>query len=385
MSTHAEEHLSHMKTVQAYNQQTQVSEAFEELLEKNLARSNNLIVAAAQLVTANAVIQNLAYLVVIALGGQQVMAGEMSVGDLAAYIVYVFLIGNTFVNVAHFWPYLQTAAGATERMFELLQTENQIADPAKPMPLPKRKGGREVVFQDIHFSYPTRPEIAAAEGIQLKVPANSRVAIVGPSGAGKSTLFQLLLRFYAPQKGQVKLDGVDIRKLTLHDLRGQMALVSQDPVVFAGTVAENIRFGRPDATDEQVKAAAVAAFADGFIRKLPKGYKTTLGERGVKLSGGERQRIAIARAVLCDPAILLLDEATSNLDAEAEAVVQKALDKLMQGRTTLVIAHRLSTVVKSDKIIVMEKGRIVAEGTHAALLKSCPLYKKLAMLQLQAD
>jgi ATP-binding cassette subfamily B protein len=266
-------------------------------------------------------------------------------------------------------------------MFDLLQTENLITDPAKPLTLPKRKGGREVVFKDINFSYPTRPDIAAAEGINLAVPANNRVAIVGPSGAGKSTLFQLLLRFYTPQKGHVQLDGVDIRKLTLNALRGQMALVSQDPVVFAGTVAENIRFGRPAATDKQVEAAAIAAFADGFIRKLPKGYKTQLGERGVKLSGGERQRIAIARAVLCDPAILLLDEATSNLDAEAEAVVQKALDKLMQGRTTLVIAHRLSTVVKADKIVVMEKGRIVAQGTHAQLLKKSSLYKKLAALQ----
>jgi ATP-binding cassette subfamily B protein len=300
-------------------------------------------------------------------------------------MVYVFLIGSTFVNVAHFWPYLQTAAGSTERMFDLMRTENPIIDPAVPAKLPKRQGGRGVVFKDISFHYPTRSHIAATEGVDLEIQPNQRVAIVGPSGAGKSTLFQLLLRFYDPQKGGIEMDGVDIRKLTLHDLRSQMALVSQDPVVFAGTVAENIRFGRPDATEKQVEEAAQAAFADGFIRKLPKGYDTTLGERGVKLSGGERQRIAIARAVLCDPAILLLDEATSNLDAEAEAVVQKALDKLMQGRTTLVIAHRLSTVVNADKIVVMEKGKIVAEGTHNELLKKSPLYKKLATLQLQAD
>lgn len=385
ISTHAEEIITHMKTVQAYNQQPQVNHLFDGLLAENLRRSKKMIFAIAHLVTVNAVIQNLAYLVVIGFGGHQVMQGQMSVGDLAAYMVYVFLIGNTFIKVAHFWPYLQTAAGATERMFDLLQTDNTIIDPVHPVTLPPRQGGREVAFIEVAFSYPTRPHMAAAEEITLVIPANSRVAIVGPSGAGKSTLFQLLLHFYAPQRGHIDIDGVNINQMTLHHLRDQIALVSQDPVVFASSVVDNIRFGRPGASDAAVEAAAKAAFADGFIRSLPQGYQTLVGERGVKISGGERQRIAIARALLCDPAILLLDEATSNLDAEAEALVQKALDKLMQGRTTLVIAHRLSTVVNADKIVVIDRGRVVAEGTHAQLLKTSSLYKKLATLQLQTS
>jgi ATP-binding cassette subfamily B protein len=278
---------------------------------------------------------------------------------------------------------LQRAAGATERLFELLAAESIVRVPAVPVALPSPPRGT-VTFDDVTFRYPSRPDTAALAGLDLAVGAGEKVALVGPSGAGKSTVFALLLRFYDPQSGVVRIDGVDLAAADPHEVRSRLAVVPQDPVIFATSVLENVRYGRPDASDVDVHAACAAAYATEFIERLPEGYDSYLGERGVRLSGGQRQRLAIARAILADRPILLLDEATSALDAESERVVQRALERLMTGRTVLIVAHRLATVRHVDRIAVMERGRIVAAGTHDELVGASPLYARLAALQFSA-
>jgi ATP-binding cassette subfamily B protein len=275
---------------------------------------------------------------------------------------------------------LQRAAGATERLVELLNTTDAVQDPARPLALPHPVRG-EIVFQDVTFRYPTRPDTSALNGVTLHVSPGETVALVGPSGAGKTTILQLLMRFYDPQSGRITLDGVALSDMERADFRRAMALVPQDPVIFAASARDNIRFGRPDASDAEVEAAARAAAAHEFLTALPQGYDSSLGERGVMLSGGQKQRVAIARAILRDAPILLLDEATSALDAESESAVQAAVEKLAEGRTTLVVAHRLATVKKADRIVVFDEGRIVATGTHDALVAEGGLYARLARLQ----
>ena len=314
-------------------------------------------------------------------GTQAVIAGKISAGHLGQTVVYVTLLVSSVAVLAEVWGDVLRAAGATERLVELMEARSPVAEPAAPRPLGATTGGSRVEFQDIRFHYPSRPLTAALDGLSLSVAPGETVALVGPSGAGKTTVFQLLLRFYDPQAGEIRLNGVPTRALNLADLRASVGLVPQDSVIFSTTAMENIRYGRPSATDDEVIAAAKAAFADDFIRALPEGYASFLGERGVRLSGGQRQRISIARAMLKNPPLLLLDEATSALDAESERVVQAALEAAMQHRTTLVIAHRLATIQKADRIVVLDAGRIVDIGRHDELVARGGLYAKLAAMQ----
>ncbi|MFT3907033.1 MAG: ABC transporter transmembrane domain-containing protein [Steroidobacteraceae bacterium] len=322
---------------------------------------------------------------VLWIGASDVMSQRMSVGQLGQFILYAMLLASSVGALSELWGEIQRAAGATERLMEILNTQPQITAPAQPASLPAAVRGR-VAFEQVTFHYPTRPDVAALHDFSLRIEPGEAVALVGPSGAGKSTVFQLLLRFFDPASGILRLDGVPIQSLTPEALRAQIALVSQEPAIFAGSVSDNIRYGRPQADDAEVRGAAIAAAADEFIQKLPGGYDTLLGERGVTLSGGQRQRIAIARAILRDAPVLLLDEATSALDAENERLVQQGLANLMAGhagrqRTTLVIAHRLATIQRLKRIVVMDHGRIVAEGDHASLVAAGGLYARLAALQ----
>jgi ATP-binding cassette subfamily B protein len=314
-------------------------------------------------------------------GTQAVIAGKISAGHLGQTVVYVTLLVSSVAVLAEVWGDVLRAAGATERLIELMEARSPVADPPAPKALTAKTGGSRVEFDDIVFHYPSRPLTAALDGLSLTIEPGETVALVGPSGAGKTTVFQLLLRFYDPQSGAIRLNGVPTRELSLAELRGNVGLVPQDSVIFSTTAMENIRYGRPEATDEEVIAAAKAAFADDFIRALPEGYQSFLGERGVRLSGGQRQRISIARAMLKNPPLLLLDEATSALDAESERVVQAALEAAMQHRTTLVIAHRLATIQKADRIVVLDAGRIVDIGRHDELVARGGLYAKLAAMQ----
>jgi ATP-binding cassette subfamily B protein len=323
--------------------------------------------------------------IIMWIGGHDVFAGRMSAGELSAFVFYAAIVAGGAGTVAEVWGELQRAAGAAERLMELLGTAARIVAPALPAAAPAASGARAIEFDEIGFAYPSRPEIPALQRFRLRIEPGERAALVGPSGAGKSTLFALLLRFYDPQHGAVRIDGVDLRDMDPRSARGLIAVVPQEPVIFAASVLDNVRYGRPGAGRDEVLAACDSAFALEFIERLPQGLDTALGERGVTLSGGQRQRLSIARALLADRPILLLDEATSSLDAASELVVQRALEALEKGRTTLAIAHRLATVQHADRIIVMERGMIVAEGTHAELLRQGGLYARLASLQFLGD
>ena len=378
------ESIQHIKTVQAYTHQRANEQAFSDHVESAFQVALARILSRSVLITIVITLVFGAVAAMIWVGGQDVISGRMSAGELTAFVVYAVIVASAVGAISQVIGDLQRAAGATERLMELLHAPSEIVSPAQPreFALPLRG---EISVQGLRYCYPSRPQSAALDGLDLHVQAGSSVALVGPSGAGKSTLFDMLLRFYDPQQGRILVDGIDIRELDLENLRRQFAIVSQQPAMFTGNVRDNIRYGRPEASDEEVEAAARAAYADEFIEQLPQRYDSFLGEAGIRLSGGQRQRLAIARAILRDAPILLLDEATSALDAESERKVQLALDALMRNRTTLIIAHRLATVKNVDTIVVMEAGRVVAQGSHQQLLESSPLYAKLAALQFAAS
>jgi ATP-binding cassette, subfamily B, bacterial len=317
---------------------------------------------------------------VLWLGARAVLDGTMTGGDLAKFLSYAIFMGTSVGALSEMWGELQRAAGAMERTVELLHSEPSIVVPERPTPLNAESRGA-ISFEHLSFNYPSRPDTRALDDFHLQIAPGETVAFVGPSGAGKSTVFQLLLRFYDPTSGRIVIDGVDIAQADPGEVRARIGLVPQETVIFGASARENIRYGRPGASDREIEAAAQAAAADEFIRKLPAGYDTFLGEKGARLSGGQKQRIAIARAILKNPPILLLDEATSSLDSESERLVQEALEQLMRQRTTLVIAHRLSTAINSDRIVVIERGRIVGTGRHEQLLRDNALYARLAALQ----
>ena len=375
------ETLGQIKTVQAYNHQPQDKLRFAETAEAAFNTARQRIKQRAALISVVILLVLGAVGVMLWVGGMDVIAGRISPGDLAAFVFYSLIVGSSFGTISEVIGELQSAAGAAERIAELLQTTNAIKAPlAGGQRLPQRVSGR-VEFKDLRFAYPSRPQHFALDGINLTVSAGETLALVGPSGAGKSTLFDLLLRFFDPQQGEIRIEGVPILELDPADLRRCFALVSQNPALFFGSVEENIRYGRPEASQAAVEAAAKAAYAHAFIMKLPQGYQTRLGDAGLGLSGGQRQRLAIARALLVDAPILLLDEATSALDAESEHLIQQALPGLMAGRTTLVIAHRLATVKDADRIAVIDHGQLVALGTHQQLVNNNALYARLAELQ----
>ncbi|QSA99066.1 ATP-binding cassette domain-containing protein [Methylococcus sp. EFPC2] len=377
----AGEILNAAATVQAYTHEAIESRRYAESVE-NAFRSAMKRARLRSMLTALLIAAVFgAILFVLWLGARAVAGGGMSSGQLTSFVLYAVIVAGASGTLAEVWGDVMRAAGATERLMELLHTASPIVTPPVPEPLPA-PGRARVGFEGVSFHYPSRPHTPALENFTLEIAAGETVALVGPSGAGKTTVFQLVQRFYDAGEGAVRFNGVDVRSLALKDLRGAIAVVPQDPVIFSADALDNIRYGRPDASDEEVLAAARAALADEFIARLPEGYRTFLGERGVRLSGGQRQRIAIARAILKNAPLLLLDEATSALDAESERWVQQGLEAAMRGRTTLVIAHRLATVQRVDRIVVMEQGRIVEQGTAAELLRSGGLYARLAELQL---
>lgn len=380
VSAYIDEAVHEVRTVQAYAHEdvdrVHFGERAEAAYESAVARirDRGLLFSSVLLIAFCAIG------IVLWIGGRDVLAGNLTAGELSAFVFYAVIVASGAGTVSEVWGDLLRAAGATERIVELLATRPDIVAPPKPLVLPQRVRG-EVSFIDTRFAYPARLDAPALDGFDLQVRAGERVALVGASGAGKSTVLALLLRFYDPQAGRVCIDGFDLAQCDPRAVRRQMALVAQDPVIFAASVAENVRYGRPDASMAEVHAACETAYAIEFIEQLPEGFNTELGERGVRLSGGQRQRLALARALLADRPILLLDEATSALDAESERYVQLALERLMRGRTTLVVAHRLATVRNADRIVIMDRGRIVDQGTHAELIRAGGLYARLAALQ----
>ena len=380
ISAHGEETLNAIRTVQAFGHEpaeerrfaARVDRALATALRRNMARG---LLTAFVIVTVFSAVG-----VILWIGGHDVVDGRISPGELSAFVFYAVVVAGSVGAVSEVIGDLQRAAGATERLLELMRIESEIAAPTEPRELPDPPGGA-IAFEAVRFHYPSRPDDAALDGVSFDIAPGERVALVGPSGAGKSTVFELLLRFYDPAAGLVRFDGVDLRDADPAALRARIGLVAQEPFVFSADAWDNIRYGRPGATDAEVRAAAEAAAAARFLDALPQGFDTFLGQKGVRLSGGQRQRIAIARALLRDPALLLLDEATSALDSESERAVQHALDRLMAGRTTLVIAHRLATVQAADRIIVLDRGRIDAIGAHGELLCTSALYARLAALQ----
>jgi ATP-binding cassette subfamily B protein len=376
----AGETLNAMQTVQAFTMEKLQVRRYVDAVNVSFATAVRRIKISALLTALGTSLVFSAITVILWLGSKAVLDGEMTGGQLGQFLMYAMVVGSSAAALSSLWGEIQRAAGAMERLTELHESEPQIKAPANPAQLPERASGR-LHFNHVTFRYPSRPETPALENFELQVAPGETVAIVGPSGAGKSTSMQLLLRFYDAQSGAVLIDDIDISQLDPIELRQQIGLVPQDTVLFGESALENIRYGNPEATDDQVRQAAVAAAADEFITELPEAYDTFLGERGTRLSGGQRQRIAIARAILKDPPILLLDEATSSLDAESELLVQNALEGLMQGRTTIIIAHRLATVKKVGRIVVMDRGKIVAVGSHEELIANNALYARLAELQ----
>ncbi len=384
VGAYVDEALHEVRTVQAYGHEPEDRRRFGARVEAAFAAGVARIRQRALLVASVILLVFGAIGVILWVGGHDVVAGTLSAGQLSAFVFYAAIVAGAVGTISEVIGELQRAAGATERLFELLAVVPAIRAPEHPVALPAPARGT-VAFDRVVFRYPSRPDTAALDDFTLQVAAGENVALVGASGAGKTTVFQLLLRFYDPQAGAVRIDGVDVRDADPRDVRARLAVVPQDPVIFATSVLENVRYGRPDAGEAEVRAACEAAFAAEFVARLPQGYASNLGERGVRLSGGQRQRLAIARAILADRPILLLDEATSALDAESERVVQLALERLMAGRTVLIIAHRLATVRHADRIAVMERGRVVAVGTHDELLVRSPLYARLAALQFAGE
>ena len=376
----ASEALLSVQTVQAFTHERQTRKEFSDVTEKSYDVARRRITTRAAMTVIVIFLVFAGVVGVLWIGARDVRGGDMSAGALVQFVFYAVMVAGSVAALSEIWGELQRAAGATERLVELLRAEDAVQDPADPAPLPDAVQG-EIRFEKVGFNYPSRPDIPALKDVDLVIHPGETVALVGPSGAGKTTIIQMIQRFYDPQSGRVCLDGVDLRDMRRDGFRRVMALVPQDPVIFAASARDNIRFGWPEASDAEVESAARAANAHEFISALPEGYDTYVGERGVMLSGGQKQRIAIARAILRDAPVLLLDEATSALDAESERAVQLAVDELAQNRTTVIVAHRLATVKKADRIVVMEGGRIVATGTHDALVAEGGLYARLAKLQ----